>query len=72
MKPFRAFFTKDSPGEFSVTPSEGFLTPEKDVKGNENQFIVGYKASNYGKSLVGVLIIEVRFFCLKKKKKNTS
>ncbi|KAJ3075011.1 Cilia- and flagella-associated protein 47 [Rhizoclosmatium hyalinum] len=55
---FRAFFTAPIASEFSVAPTEGMLWPEN-VKGSgDNLFVVGYKASSYGKPLIGTLVIE--------------
>ncbi|KAJ3017572.1 UNVERIFIED_CONTAM: Cilia- and flagella-associated protein 47 [Siphonaria sp. JEL0065] len=55
---FKAYFVSPVSPEFSVVPTEGTLWPET-VKGSgDNMFVVGYKASSYGKMLVGTLVIE--------------
>lgn len=51
---FTAFFTHDSPSEFSIHPTSGVLQ-----HGVENQFVLGYHASVYGKECIGTLVIEV-------------
>ncbi|KAJ3074529.1 Cilia- and flagella-associated protein 47 [Podochytrium sp. JEL0797] len=55
---FRAFFVAPSAPEFSVAPMQGTLWPEGMKGPNDNMFVVGYKASSYGKALVGTLVIE--------------
>ena len=59
-KPFRAFFTDDSPAEFAVSPDSGYMIPDTESQNDaDNQFIISYKPSTYGKTHVGTLIIEV-------------
>jgi len=57
---FRAFFTPDSPTEFSVFPSEGELEnadePGPDGVGG-TPFLISYAPREYGKKLVGRLVI---------------
>eukprot|EP00842_Homolaphlyctis_polyrhiza_P005055 jgi/Hompol1/5550/HPOL_004534-RA len=57
-KPFRAYFTRDSPSEFTITPERGVLVPDSSKKEDDNRFVVGYKPTTYGKTLVGTLIVE--------------
>ncbi|KAJ3174886.1 Cilia- and flagella-associated protein 47, partial [Irineochytrium annulatum] len=54
---FKAFFTKESPGEFDVKPSHGVLVPDSRRTDGCNRFVVSYRASSYGKNLVGTLVI---------------
>ncbi|TPX59952.1 hypothetical protein PhCBS80983_g02101 [Powellomyces hirtus] len=59
---FRAFFTgraeEAGRGEFAVMPREGVLVPEHKRKDGDNAFIVGYRAREYGKTTVGILVVE--------------
>ncbi|KAJ3327773.1 Cilia- and flagella-associated protein 47 [Blyttiomyces sp. JEL0837] len=56
---FKAFFSRESPGgEFMVAPTEGVLYPDDERRDDDNQFVVGYKASSYGKPVIATLIIE--------------
>ncbi|KAJ3013810.1 Cilia- and flagella-associated protein 47 [Thoreauomyces humboldtii] len=61
-RPFRAFFTGRSEeanrGEFAVFPQEGVLTAEQNRTESDNGFVVGYRAREYGKTTVGMLIVE--------------
>ncbi|KAJ3410473.1 Cilia- and flagella-associated protein 47 [Chytridiales sp. JEL 0842] len=54
---FSAFFTRDSPSELAVSPASGVMKPNT-ADGEGTEFVVAYRASNYGKSVVGTLIIE--------------
>ncbi|ORX55852.1 hypothetical protein BCR36DRAFT_320387 [Piromyces finnis] len=56
-KKFRAFFDETSPPEFSIQPEYGQLVPESQRGENDNQFIIIYKPSYYGKILTGKLSI---------------
>eukprot|EP01050_Picozoa_sp_SAG11_P014228 SAG11_NODE_1730_length_4364_cov_1.545369_1_plen_167_part_00 len=69
--PFRAYFTPDSPTEFSVFPTEGVLeaqAPGEDegaqaqgedegAEGGGTPFVISYAPREYGKKLVGRLVI---------------
>jgi len=57
VKKFRAFFDDSAPPEFSVQPENGQLVPESQRGENDNQFIITYKPSYYGKILSGRLNI---------------
>ncbi|KAI8846345.1 hypothetical protein BC829DRAFT_267855 [Chytridium lagenaria] len=57
-RPFRAFFTRDSPGEFGVHPTHGTLLPDSEMVDGANAFVVTYKATTYGKNVYGTLMIE--------------
>eukprot|EP00818_Percolomonas_sp_WS_P004310 CAMPEP_0117456020 /NCGR_PEP_ID=MMETSP0759-20121206/11661_1 /TAXON_ID=63605 /ORGANISM="Percolomonas cosmopolitus, Strain WS" /LENGTH=2921 /DNA_ID=CAMNT_0005249345 /DNA_START=158 /DNA_END=8920 /DNA_ORIENTATION=- len=53
--PFEAYFTPESPFDFSVEPERGVLA----ANGYEGtQFIVAYTATEYGKSRQGTLVID--------------
>lgn len=53
---FEAFFTPDSPYELSVFPTRGALPPP----GKEGTtFVVSFTPKEYGKTLVGTLVIRV-------------
>jgi hypothetical protein len=54
--PFRAYFTPDSPTEFSIFPTEGALEPEGE-DGGGTPFLISYAPREYGKRLVGRLVI---------------
>lgn len=52
---YEAYFTPESPFDFSVEPEKGILA----ASGYEGtQFLVSYTASEYGKSREGILIID--------------
>jgi hypothetical protein len=55
---FRAFFTKDSSTEFAVAPTSGILK-SNEIEPEGTEFVIAYRASNYGKFITGTLIIEV-------------
>ncbi|KAJ3219077.1 Cilia- and flagella-associated protein 47 [Dinochytrium kinnereticum] len=55
---FKAFFSRDTPGEFSVHPTHGVLVPESERGEGENVFVVTYRAVSYGKNVFGTLLIE--------------
>jgi len=59
IKKFRAYFDESSPPEFSIQPEYGQLVPESQRTENDNQFIITYKPSYYGKILSGKLNIVV-------------
>jgi len=59
VKKFRAFFDESSPSEFSVQPEYGQLVPESQRNENDNQFVITYKPTYYGKILTGKLNIVV-------------
>jgi len=52
---FEAGFTPESPFEFSVHPKEGFLAPPGE---QGTQFVVSFTPKEYGKHLVGKLIVQ--------------
>jgi hypothetical protein len=58
--PFRAYFTKDSASDFTVSPAEGILKVESETEEHDNKFVVTFQPSSYGKSYNGLLIIEVK------------
>ncbi|KAI9009865.1 hypothetical protein BC832DRAFT_591190 [Gaertneriomyces semiglobifer] len=65
---FRAYFAQKNDdhgrGEFVVLPKEGVLVPESRRRpgtGNDpgdNVIVVGYRAREYGKTVVGILMVE--------------
>jgi hypothetical protein len=57
VKKFRAFFDESTPPEFSIQPEYGQLVPESQCGENDNQFIITYTPTNYGKILSGRLNI---------------
>eukprot|EP01064_Diplonema_japonicum_P004662 TRINITY_DN13060_c0_g1_i1.p1 TRINITY_DN13060_c0_g1~~TRINITY_DN13060_c0_g1_i1.p1 ORF type:complete len:2889 (+),score=686.18 TRINITY_DN13060_c0_g1_i1:67-8733(+) len=59
-QPFRSYFTSDSPAEFTVSPAKGILPPLRVSPSTSpsTQFIVSFSSSQYGKTLLGVLVIE--------------
>ncbi|KAJ3172770.1 Cilia- and flagella-associated protein 47 [Geranomyces variabilis] len=61
-RPFRAFFTgrveEAGRGEFAVIPREGILVPEERRGEDGNTFVVGYRAREYGKTTIGILVVE--------------
>ncbi|KAJ3220965.1 Cilia- and flagella-associated protein 47 [Clydaea vesicula] len=58
-KQFVAFFTPETSGEFAVVPKKGILLPSTPGEDNaDNKFLIDYKPSAYGKTNVGILIIE--------------
>ncbi|KAJ3144304.1 Cilia- and flagella-associated protein 47 [Geranomyces variabilis] len=61
-RPFRAFFTgrveEAGRGEFAVIPREGVLVPEERRGEDSNTFVVGYRAREYGKTTIGILVVE--------------
>ncbi|KAJ3162294.1 Cilia- and flagella-associated protein 47 [Geranomyces michiganensis] len=61
-RPFRAFFAgrveEAGRGEFAVMPREGVLVPEARRGEDGNTFIVGYRAREYGKTTIGILVVE--------------
>jgi hypothetical protein len=53
--PFEAYFTSESPQDFTVSPSRGHLT----AYGYEGtQFVLSFSANHYGKISVGTLVID--------------
>ncbi|ORX67364.1 hypothetical protein BCR32DRAFT_305805, partial [Anaeromyces robustus] len=56
-KKFKAYFDETSPPEFSIHPEYGQLVPESQRGENDNQFIITYKPTYYGKILTGKLNI---------------
>eukprot|EP01065_Artemidia_motanka_P047272 TRINITY_DN736_c0_g1_i2.p1 TRINITY_DN736_c0_g1~~TRINITY_DN736_c0_g1_i2.p1 ORF type:complete len:2968 (+),score=1059.89 TRINITY_DN736_c0_g1_i2:73-8904(+) len=61
--PFRAYFTPESPAEFTVSPAKGFLpgAVRMDVdtpRSRGQNFVVSFSSSQYGKTLHGTLTIE--------------
>ena len=54
--PFEAFFTPDSSHEFSVYPTTGTLEPYDSRDGTS--FIVSFTPAEYGKRLVGRLVVQ--------------
>ena len=54
---YQANFSPDSPFEFNVYPSAGVLPPRGETGVD---FVVSFTATEYGKPLVGKLVIEVR------------
>ncbi|KAJ3096695.1 Cilia- and flagella-associated protein 47 [Phlyctochytrium planicorne] len=57
-KSFRAYFTRESSGELNVSPQQGWLIPDEERDENDNTFEVTYRATSYGKTVNGTLIIE--------------
>ena len=61
-KPFVAFFTPDSPPEFKVTPAKGVLPPIPqnlhETREAGQPISVSFTSSQYGKTLVGILVVE--------------
>ena len=58
--PFRAYFTPDSPPEFTVFPTEGVLQSPADHVGDGDggtPFLITYAPREYGKQLIGRLVI---------------
>jgi hypothetical protein len=57
--PFRAYFTPDSPPEFTVFPAEGVLEPPSETETGEGgtPFLISYAPKEYGKQLIGRLVI---------------
>eukprot|EP01029_Cantina_marsupialis_P004925 TRINITY_DN15231_c0_g1_i2.p1 TRINITY_DN15231_c0_g1~~TRINITY_DN15231_c0_g1_i2.p1 ORF type:complete len:1190 (+),score=361.37 TRINITY_DN15231_c0_g1_i2:125-3694(+) len=53
--PFKAFFGVGSPKEFAVSPSNGVLPP---LGTQPQEFFVTFTPTEYGKTLIGKLIIE--------------
>eukprot|EP00899_Mesostigma_viride_P006782 jgi/Mesvir1/16104/Mv08394-RA.5 len=52
--PFGAFFTPESPVELAVSPAEGLLVP-----GAPTEVCVSFSPREYGRTLVGTLIVQV-------------
>ncbi|KAI9094050.1 hypothetical protein DFS34DRAFT_665616 [Phlyctochytrium arcticum] len=58
-RPFRAFLVEQRRGdEFVVFPKEGVLVPEVNRQEGQNVIVVGYRAREYGKVGMGMLVIE--------------
>jgi len=59
---FVAYFSPDSPQEFSVNPTKGVLPPMPssvlEQRGSGQEIDVSFQSSQYGKSLTGTLIVE--------------
>ena len=55
---FRSYFSSDSAAEFTVAPAKGVLPPAKGEGSESTQFIVSFSSSQYGKTLLGTLLIE--------------
>lgn len=55
--PFRAYFTPDSPPEFTVFPAEGVLEPPSETGEGGTPFLISYAPKEYGKQLIGRLVI---------------
>eukprot|EP01049_Picozoa_sp_SAG25_P000345 SAG25_NODE_11_length_28117_cov_24.264901_6_plen_2767_part_00 len=58
--PFQAYFTPDSPPEFTVFPSTGVLESQADQSGEADggtPFLITYAPREYGKQLIGRLVI---------------
>lgn len=58
---FTAYFTAESPQEFSVTPAKGTLPSmpsSQTARGSGTTFSVGFSSTQYGKTLVGFLMID--------------
>ena len=58
---FIAYFSSDSPQEFTVTPSKGVLPPmpmSQSTRGAGTTISVGFTSSQYGKTLSGILIVD--------------
>lgn len=59
--PFTAYFTSDSPQEFAVNPPKGLLPAmptTQSARGAGIPFNVSFMSSQYGKTLVGYLIVD--------------
>eukprot|EP00742_Colponemidia_sp_Colp-10_P012089 GILJ01013522.1.p1 GENE.GILJ01013522.1~~GILJ01013522.1.p1 ORF type:complete len:1736 (+),score=300.62 GILJ01013522.1:326-5209(+) len=61
-RPFLAYFTPDSPQEFSVTPSKGTLPPmpksSAEAASSGQQMTVKFASIQYGKTLTGTLVVD--------------
>jgi hypothetical protein len=57
-RPFKAFFTADTPSEFTVKPSSGMLVPEHSMTESDNRIVIGYKPAFYGRTHCGTLLVE--------------
>lgn len=61
-RPFLAYFTPDSPQEFSVLPSKGTLPPmpksSAEAASSGQQMIVKFASIQYGKTLTGTLVVD--------------
>ena len=61
-RPFVAYFSPDSPQEFSVTPTKGQLPPMpasiQEARQSGQPVEVSFTSSQYGKTLTGTLIVE--------------
>lgn len=58
---FTAYFTAESPQEFSVNPAKGTLPPmptSQTARGSGTAFSVGFSSTQYGKTLIGYLMID--------------
>ncbi|KNC96854.1 uncharacterized protein SPPG_07686 [Spizellomyces punctatus DAOM BR117] len=54
---FKAYFVEQDKG-FVVLPQAGVLVPEERMGEKDNSLVVGYRAREYGKTVVGVLVVE--------------
>lgn len=59
LAPFQAYFTPDSPPEFTINPSTGVLGSQADGETGSDgtPFLITYTPREYGKQLVGRLVI---------------
>jgi len=55
---FTASFTPESPLEFKIHPKNGILEPSTSVSADGTQFVVSFTPREYGKMLMGKLVIQ--------------
>ena len=55
---FKAYFSKETPSDFTVYPTSGILKVDSDKGPDDNKFTIQFKPSTYGKSFNGTLYIE--------------
>ncbi len=56
---FRAFFIEGSSTDLSVAPEKGHMHPENAKKEDDNLIVITFNASQVGKTVSGILVVEV-------------